>query len=188
LGLCCLHSCQCGVCLQCAVIQVRADRPRRAFRSPVFARAGKIDPPSSSHPLMALLVSAGKVCVVLVIVGLLGSISGAGMSGGPVVPQRSSGQWLIALRQHRGRDTIARRSAGACLSACRGTPPACSGFRPAAFGSFVISKPPLMGRFLLASVGKPIAVAAGEQAPGTVQLVTLRPQYTPFAASDEARD
>ena len=27
-----------------------------------------------------------------------------------------------------------------------------------------------MGRFLLARVGKPIAVAAGEQAPGTVQL------------------
>jgi hypothetical protein len=31
----------------------------------------------------------------------------AGMSGGPVVPQSSSGQWWIALRQHRGRDTIA---------------------------------------------------------------------------------
>ena len=31
-------------------------------------------------------------------------------------------------------------------------------------------KPPLMSRFLLARVGKPIAVAAGEQAPGTVQL------------------
>ena len=94
----------------------------------------------------------------------------AGMSGGPVVPQSSSGQWLIALRQHRGRDTIARRSASACLSACRGTPQACSGFRPAAFGSFVISQAPADGRFLLASVGKPIAVAAGEQAPGPVQL------------------
>jgi hypothetical protein len=31
-------------------------------------------------------------------------------------------------------------------------------------------KPPLMSRFLLARVGKSIAVAAGEQAPGTVQL------------------
>src|SRR6476661_6640162 len=41
-----------------------------------------------------------------------------------------------------------------------------------------------MGRFLLASVGKPIAVAAGEQAPGLYSLVTRRPQYTPFAATE----
>ena len=31
-------------------------------------------------------------------------------------------------------------------------------------------EPALMGRFLLARVGKPIAVTAGEQPPGTVQL------------------
>src|SRR6478736_7246139 len=39
----------------------------------------------------------------------------------------------------------ARRSASACLSACRGTPQACSGFLPAAFGSFVISQAPADG-------------------------------------------
>jgi hypothetical protein len=42
---------------------------------------------------------------------------------GPTVPQRASGRWLIALRRHHGRGTIAHTSASACLSACPGTLP-----------------------------------------------------------------
>jgi hypothetical protein len=45
-------------------------------------------------------------------------------------------------------------------------------------------KPPPTGRFLLACVGKPIAVTAGEQAPAPYSLVTRRPQYTPFAVTE----
>ena len=89
------------------------------------------------------------------------------MIGGAAVPRSS---WSIAHRLRHGRGAIAHRSASACPSACRGTPQACSGFRPAAFGSFAISQAPPMGRFLLARVGKPIAVTAGEQASGSVQL------------------
>src|SRR5260221_6114068 len=63
-----------------------------------------------------------------------------GMTVGPIVPQSPSGQWLIALRRHHGRGAIAHTSASACLSVSPETPQACSGFRPAAFGSFVISQ------------------------------------------------
>jgi hypothetical protein len=79
-------------------------------------------------------VSAGNVCVWR-----------GGMIGGAAVPQSPSGRWSIALRPHRGRDANARRSASACPSAYRETPRACSGFRPVAFGSFVISQAPADG-------------------------------------------
>ena len=63
-----------------------------------------------------------------------------GMFVGPIVSQSPSGQSLIAFRRRHGCGAIAHRSANACSWASPGTPQACSGFRPAAFGSFVISQ------------------------------------------------
>ena len=68
---------------------------------------------------------------------ILHQIPSACAGSDPAVSQIPSG---LALRPRRGRDAIARRSASAYLLACLETPRACSGFRPTAFGSFVISQ------------------------------------------------
>ena len=64
----------------------------------------------------------------------------AGMFGGQSFHRAHQANWSIAHRLRHGRGAIARRSASACLSACRGTHQACLGFRPTAFGSFAISQ------------------------------------------------
>jgi hypothetical protein len=68
-----------------------------------------------------------------------------GMFGSPVVPQSPSGQWLIALRPHRGRGTSGHKFASACLSACRGIHQACSRCRPIASGFAATSRAPADG-------------------------------------------
>jgi hypothetical protein len=41
-----------------------------------------------------------------------------------------------------------------------------------------------MRRFLLARIGKPIAVMASEQPPDAMQLGAVRPQYIPFETTE----
>ena len=96
-----------------------------------------------------------------------------GMFVGPIVSQSPSGQSLIAFRRRHGCGAIAHRSANAYPWVSPGTPQACSGFRPAAFGSFVISQAHADTPIPVGSHRLPIAVTAGEQSPGAVQLGDL---------------